>query len=478
GLWNPHLYDQIARLSPRGATLVSFTADDPVHRGLETAGFRIEAHPGPGNSGQHLTGQRLASPYPEDLRAPWFHIPEAASAPERQVTVVGAGLAGTSVALALARRGWDVTVVDQGPGPATGASGNPAGILMPHLSADHGVVSRFSLQAAEFSRHWIESLGADTRTLPRAWCGALWLADGERLTQRHARIAERLALPETILRKVDAQEASELAGVPLALPGLFLPRAGWVDPAALCRVQLESSGARMLFGRQLAGLVRQGDAWRLVDEAGDTITCSSRVVLANGEGLPGLLQGIEPNTLRGQLSQFPATAASRRLRRVLCYEGYVTPQTAAGHVCGASFVRNDRATDLRPGEHADNLAALTRIWPVALAGLSPRLAGRAALRHTSPGRVPMVGPLADMPAFDALYAELHHGRPQQHYADAPCLPGVYLSLAHGSRGLATAALAAELLASQMHGDPLPLPRTLTEALHPVRDRVRTLRRKP
>jgi tRNA 5-methylaminomethyl-2-thiouridine biosynthesis bifunctional protein len=83
-----------------------------------------------------------------------------------------------------------------------------------------------------------------------------------------------------------------------------------------------------------------------------------------------------------------------------------------------------------------------------------------------------------MAIFDALYGDLHHGRPYRNYPDAPCLPGVYLSLAHGSRGLTSATLAAELLASQMHGDPLPLPRALTDALHPVRDRVRTLRRKP
>jgi tRNA 5-methylaminomethyl-2-thiouridine biosynthesis bifunctional protein len=476
--WNHHLYQQIARLSPPGASLVCLTAANHLRHGLETAGFRIEHHPGLGRSNEHLTGLRVPSPHHEDPRAPWFPMPEPATAPERQVTVVGAGLAGTSVALALARRGWEVTVVDQGPGPATGASGNPAGILMPHLSAEHGVVSRFTLQAAEFSRHWIESLGADTRSLPRDWCGALWLADGKRLARRQARIAERLALPETLLRGVDAHEASELAGVHLELPGLFLPRAGWVDPAALCRAQLESSAARVLFGRRLAGLVRQGDVWQLEDEKGLTITRSSRVVLANGAGLTGWLHGIEPNTLRGQLSQFPATTASRKLRRVLCYEGYVTPQTGAGHVCGASFVRNDRTTELRPAEHADNLASLARIWPRALEGQTPRLAGRAALRHTSPGRVPMVGPLPDMAIFDALYGDLHHGRPHQNYPDAPCLSGVYLSLAHGSRGLTSAALAAELLASQMHGDPLPLPRALTDALHPVRDRVRTLRRKP
>jgi tRNA 5-methylaminomethyl-2-thiouridine biosynthesis bifunctional protein len=104
---------------------------------------------------------------------------------------------------ALARRGWDVAVVDAADHAAAGASGNPAGILMPHLSAEHGVVSRFTLQAAEFARDWIESLAMPPDVLPRDWCGALWLADGERLARRLERIAARLPLPRDLVEALD-----------------------------------------------------------------------------------------------------------------------------------------------------------------------------------------------------------------------------------------------------------------------------------
>ncbi|RYF37830.1 MAG: FAD-dependent oxidoreductase, partial [Comamonadaceae bacterium] len=43
-------------------------------------------------------------------------------------------------------------------------------------------------------------------------------------------------------------------------------------------------------------------------------------------------------------------------------------------------------------------------------------------------------------------------------------PGLWLSTAMGSRGLTFAMLCAELLAARLHGEPLPLPRKLAQAL--------------
>ncbi|OOG27661.1 bifunctional tRNA (5-methylaminomethyl-2-thiouridine)(34)-methyltransferase MnmD/FAD-dependent 5-carboxymethylaminomethyl-2-thiouridine(34) oxidoreductase MnmC [Thioalkalivibrio denitrificans] len=478
GLWNEALYAQLARLTPPGGTLASFTAAGHVRRGLEAAGFRIVRQPGFGAKRERITGVCESLPQSVDVRPPWLRWPEGADVSERRAAVIGAGLAGTSTALALSRRGWDVTVLDSGPGPAAGASGNPAGIIMAHLSADHGVVSRFTLQAAEFAWRWIESVAACGHPIPRDRCGALWLADGERLRLRLDRIAERLALPHTLMQRVDAPQAAELAGVPLTLGGLYLPRAGWVDPSALCRGQLEAASARLVTGVQVSSLRRTGDAWHVLDANGKSVVEAPQVVLANGLGLPALHPGIETRPLRGQLGIMSPAPSTQGLRRILCYEGYVTPATPAGHVFGATYVRGDTGTDLRAGEHARNLSDLARVWPAALSNGAPANAGRAAVRYNAAGRLPLVGPLPRMDAFEAAYADLHHGRSWDHYPDAPCLPGVYATLAHGSRGLTTTPLAAEVLASLMHGDPLPLSLDLVEALHTARERVRQLKRRP
>ena len=48
------------------------------------------------------------------------------------------------------------------------------------------------------------------------------------------------------------------------------------------------------------------------------------------------------------------------------------------------------------------------------------------------------------------------------------LPGLYSAIAYGSRGLVWSALAAELLASMIEGDTLPLEADLVDAVDPAR----------
>ena len=54
------------------------------------------------------------------------------------------------------------------------------------------------------------------------------------------------------------------------------------------------------------------------------------------------------------------------------------------------------------------------------------------------------------------------------------LPGLYLNIGHGSRGLAYCPLSAELLAGVINNEPLPMARELANALNPARFLIRDL----
>jgi tRNA 5-methylaminomethyl-2-thiouridine biosynthesis bifunctional protein len=125
------------------------------------------------------------------------------------------------------------------------------------------------------------------------------------------------------------------------------------------------------------------------------------------------------------------------------------------HTAGATFSHEEHA-DARAEDNADNLSALARLAPglhAALGGatLDPaRLQGRAALRCVSPDYLPIVGAMPDSA-----------GQP---------LPGLFVSTAHGSRGLITAPLAGEVLAALVEDEPAPLPHALMSAIAPARFR--------
>src|SRR5207253_580887 len=67
-------------------------------------------------------------------------------APPGRVAVIGAGIAGASLARAFAAQGIAVRVFDSG-GPGAGASGNPAALVTPRLDAGLGPPARLFAQA-------------------------------------------------------------------------------------------------------------------------------------------------------------------------------------------------------------------------------------------------------------------------------------------------------------------------------------------
>src|SRR5690606_326233 len=168
----------------------------------------------------------------------------------------------------------------------------------------------------------------------------------------------------------------------------------------------------------------------------------------------------------------PATDASLGLKTVLCAEGYISPARQGEHHLGASFRFDRLDTEPSPEENLSNLEILTSLSPALSAALRPeqydpaQLTARAALRCTSPDYLPLIGPLTDADAFRADYAALAKDASRQPQTPASWYPGLYLNTAHGSPGPVTCPPSRELTAAWVGGDPPPLPRDLTGAVHP------------
>jgi tRNA 5-methylaminomethyl-2-thiouridine biosynthesis bifunctional protein len=63
-----------------------------------------------------------------------------------------------------------------------------------------------------------------------------------------------------------------------------------------------------------------------------------------------------------------------------------------------------------------------------------------------------------------------------HASDLPRIHGLYAAFAFASRGLVWTLLAAEMLTSQLEGEPLPLEGELADAIDPGRFALHRLRR--
>ncbi|MEQ6290697.1 bifunctional tRNA (5-methylaminomethyl-2-thiouridine)(34)-methyltransferase MnmD/FAD-dependent 5-carboxymethylaminomethyl-2-thiouridine(34) oxidoreductase MnmC [Vogesella sp. GCM10023246] len=481
-MWQPALFAQLVRLSAAGTTLATFTCAGSVRRGLREAGFSVEKVPGHGSKWAMCRGQLRQAPA-ASWQAPWYARPEAAAS-ERSAIVIGAGIAGASVAYSLAVRGWQVTVLDRQPAPASEASGNPQGVLYTKLSPHFTPLTRLLLSGYSYS---LRTLHAQLPPGEDSWqpCGVLQLAHdaGERKRQQGLAAA---GLPTGLLRAVDADEASALAGIVLSQSALYFPQSGWLHPPALVRQLLAHPNIRLQLGVTVDELSRRAadGQWVASGQQGELAT-GRIAVLANANDTRQLPASshLPLKAIRGQVSVLPATAASRALQSVVCGEGYISPARHDSHCFGATFKFEPVAGDTTAEEHQENLAMLAGMAPALYQALgggqlqAEHCSGRAALRCTSPDYLPIAGPLVDRDAFAAQYGMLSRDASLQPDTAAPDIPGLFVTTAHGSRGMVTAPLCGEVLASLLEDEPLPLPKPIMDAIHPSRFLLRGLIRK-
>lgn len=85
----------------------------------------------------------------------------------------------------------------------------------------------------------------------------------------------------------------------------------------------------------------------------------------------------------------------------------------------------------------------------------------------------LIGQLADEAAAHEQAARLSGAWP----LDLPRAEGLYGAYAYGSRGLVWAALGAEIIASQICGEPLPVGRDIADGFDPARFLQRALRQR-
>ena len=477
-MWTAELFAELARLAAPGSTISTFTSTGWVRRLINAAGFKMKRTPGIGHKWEILRGEFLGWPAETPAPAaakPWFARPPAVSG-ERHALVIGGGLAGCATAASLAARGWRVSLLERHAALAQEASGNPQGVLYLKLSAHGTALSQLILSGFGHTRRLLEHL---QRGVDWDGCGVLQLAFNAKEAERQAQLAGAFA--QDLLHLLDKEQAQARAGITLEHGGLFFPEGGWVHPPALCEWQARHPLIEVLQHHDALELKQVDSQWQALQ--GDTVLAqASVVVLAGAAEIKrfSFSADLPLKRIRGQITRLPQTAQSQALATVVCAEGYVAPPRLGEHTLGASF--DFKSDDLTPtvAEHAGNLEMLREIsldllQRLGADSLAPeQLEGRAAFRCTSPDYLPIVGPLAQREAFDHTYAAL--GKDARQVPDAPCpwLHGVYINSGHGSRGLVTAPLCAELLAAWLDNEPLPLPRNVSEACHPNRFALRAL----
>ena len=376
-----------------------------------------------------------------------------------EAIVAGAGIAGATVAWTLAEAGWSVTVLEQAERPGQGGSGNPHAILYPKL------VSAAQTPAHLQSQGWLRALErlSDPRLSPAfTGCGVLWLEP-----PRHplSQVDSDHPWWQRHVWRVDAAEATALAGVSLDHGGLWFPAGGVIDTRTLLDALLTHPGITVSCRSRLQDMRAEDSRWRLTLADGRQLETTHLVLAQAGDvtALPAAAS-LPLKPVRGQISLVPA---SLPLRTVLCQSGYLTPALAGQHSLGATFQRERRDLDALAADQIENRERLAT-WAPGLADQLPdtgRWHARAGVRWQTPDYQPLGGLMEDE---RTLRPRLAATVPGKRIPPAGSAPALAISAGHGAKGYSQAWLAADVILAQFTQPREAWPMALVQAMDPER----------
>ncbi len=344
------------------------------------------------------------------------------------VLVVGGGLAGASTAYALAQRSLRVLLCESEPRLASKASGNAWALLMPYVATQSSPPGRLYAEGFNFTHQLLASTFDGKVAYHEV--GAIQLPATKRLSR---------ILTETVpfvgdspIRRVSAQEGSERAGTTLPTASFFIPQAGFCKPRVIAEQMTKSSRALITvsLSRSLEDLRWADSTWQASFNDG-TANSFASVVLCGAHDIQklSLTSWIPLEAIRGQTTQTTPTPASARLRTVISYDGYITPQQEGLHFIGAHYRHDDFDAEPKDLDTQEILARLYRTLP-DISDLKVA-DSRVCFRASTYDRMPYIGALPNTEG-----------------------PNLFINAGHGSRGLLTAPLGGEIVARLIEGKAL------------------------
>jgi glycerol-3-phosphate dehydrogenase len=287
-----------------------------------------------------------------------------------EVAVVGAGVVGCAVALALARRGVATVLLEAEPEPGLAASGTNSGILHTGFDSPAGELeTRLILRSAQLRDAVLDALG-----VPVLRCGAV------------------LAGPAPALRALAENAARNRVDVELDDDALSVPGEAVTDPIAYTRALARAAvahGAELRTGAAVESISR---GLRLGLAGGGSLACR---VAVNCAGLRAdevaRLAGDDSFEIYPRKGEF-LVFAGPPLERILLplpdarTKGVLVFPTLDGRViAGPTAVDGDDKDDwsVRPDAAAEIVPKARALWP-ALEGAEP-VASYAGLRPAGRG---------------------------------------------------------------------------------------------
>ena len=457
-MWEENVLKHIVRLSDIGTTFASFSVAGVLKRGLKQYGISISRPRGFKHKREMLKGIWLDSEIDPVIESDFLTqdavlaVQKADENPlfkstdrntldkQRQIAIIGAGIAGLSCAYAFAQRGHEVQIFDQS-APLSGASGNPLALLNPKLCpVEQSAAHLMTLSWQQAIRHYQNFRAFQPIAV-------------QQIAQKNP--DELFSLKQQYPEHILAIQHATDSALETTCDSLNLNIAGVVRPKVFAEEVLAHPNIQFIQAQVTDFKTLDNDSVQLISDTeikqhfDHVIICCARDSKQFFEEFPVL------KSIRGQVSWLNNANQVLDRQQAYSYGGYCMQLDAEQLILGASFYPGRDDVDVHSEDHQHNLDLLADVFPQYAKQLAPieQWQGRASIRAQSLDYFPLLGKVQD------------HRE-------------IYTFSGLGSKGFLYAPLCSEVLVADVLKQACPIPNELYQKLSPKRFQKKVKAKKP
>ena len=299
----------------------------------------------------------------------------------RKALVMGAGLAGCTVAHALAGRGWQVTIIDPAAGFGAGGSGIPQLALRLRLFNTASAAAQVYLQAYLFTHRWLIRLASEGKID--------WHAT--QISQSPTAMNKRKPLSSERLKQVYGTALFQAAKDGT----LRFPLGGWVDPVELCQALCSDPDISTRFNTAEPTFKAEQKGWRVQNDKEHLSESADALIIASPQALDKLsiLNAAKLEFTTGISTAVSSSNETEKHRHIVTGSRSLFPVRENTQLISATYQRCRAAASDARAANQENLAAFADM--LQLSSNSFKFLAITSERANTSDRMPLIGRYQD-----------------------------------------------------------------------------------
>lgn len=394
----------------------------------------------------------------------------------KKIAVVGAGLAGCSLAYELSKlKSFDITIFDKSDDIATQASGNFAGILAPYLTSDNNFSDQFHTLGYSLLLDFINQHKDKIEICNQ---GVLRILTDEKDLKRYQKIFAKRDINPDLAQLLSPEELSQMLNYKSDKNAIYYPNAVSVIPKSVCQTLLKLSNAKLRLNSEFIDISKDNnDLWNL--EFDNSYEKFDIVIFAGGYELFNKVSYLNKIPVYPSHGQLTVIDKAFDIDKTIMDKGYIIPNYKENlQVIGATFRdNNDIVGDIRELDNKFNISQIKEMLENNSEKQINVVDSRVATRCVTSDHLPLIGKLVDYDKFENdFFKPISKGYPKSKMPQVEYEQGLYLASGFGSKGMCSSMVAAKIITSKITKQKHIVSDKLLDALSPQRFWLRSFKK--